>query len=276
MTTNHQIHPLATGVLLAALLVLTASAQTPGPVRARNAVGLAKVDIGGSNQLTLLAVPFTPVNTNRTYTLDEVLGTNLHAGATAIAADQVWVWDNAQRKYNMAFLGDASLGWQWSFVGADSLPHPCTQTNMFDLLPTVGFFVCNKADARSVFFTGDIPLAATTSVALAGVQMRGHPYPVRQPLVALLSTNDGARAHWSPSQADQLWLWNSASNRFDEFFLADAGWGNTNINWRWCSMGRDGRPYPATNTIVPPGMGYFYKAQGPGFNWQVPKPFVAP
>ena len=275
MTTNRKPH-LVTGAVLAALFALAASAQTPGPVHARNAVGLVKVDIPGSNRLTLLAVPFTPVNTNRAYTLDEVLGTNLHAGASASAADQAWVWDAAQHKYNMAFLGDGSLGWQWSFVGADSLPQPCTQTNTFDLLPTVGFFVCNKAEARSLFFTGDIPAAATKSVSLTGVQLRGQPYPVRQPLAALLSTNDGARAHWSALQADQLWLWNSASNRFDEFFLADASWGDTNINWRWCSMGRDGHPYPATNTVVPPGMGYFYKAQGPGFNWQAAKPYAAP
>ena len=275
MTTNPHKH-LVTETVLAVLLTVTASAQSSGPVYARNAVGLARVDIPGSNQLTLLAVPFTPVNTNRAYTLDEVLGTNLHAGASAAVADQAFVWDGTQRKYSMAFLGDGSLGWQWSFVGADSLPHPCIQTNLFNLLPTVGFFVCNKADARSLFFTGDIPAAATTSVALTGIQLRGQPYPVRQPLASILTTNDGARAHWSALQADQIWLWNSVSNRFDEFFLADAGWGNTNINWRWCSMGRDGRPYPATNTIVSPGMGYFYKAQGPGFNWKAPKPFVAP
>ncbi|MCX7008821.1 MAG: hypothetical protein NTY53_16515 [Kiritimatiellaeota bacterium] len=275
MTTNRK-NQLVTGVVLIVLLAITASAQTPGPVRARNAVGLTKVDIVGSNQLTLLAVPFTPVNTNRAYTLDEVLGTNLHAGASATVADQVWVWDGAQRKYNMAFLGDGSLGWQWSFVGADSLPHPCILTNLFNLRPTVGFFVQNKADSRSLFFTGDIPVATVTPVTLTGIQMLGHPYPIRQPLGSILTTNDGAQAHWSAMRADQLWLWNSASNRFDEFFLADASWGDTNINWRWCSMGRDGRPYPATNTVVPPGMGYFYKAQGSGFNWQASKPFIAP
>ena len=105
---------------LASLLVVAAQAQSTALLRSRNAVGLARVDIAGSNQLTLLAVPFTPVNATRAYTLDEVLGTNLHAGATAAAADEVFIWDNAQRTYHAAFLGDASLGWKWTYTGADN------------------------------------------------------------------------------------------------------------------------------------------------------------
>lgn len=261
---------------IAGLLVIAVHAQTTPTVRSRNAVGLVRVDIAGSNQLTLLAVPFLPVNAVRAYTLDEVLGTNLHAGATAATADEVFVWDGAQQTYHAAFLGDASLGGLWSFMGADNLPHPCTQTNLFDLVPTVGFFVRNTADARSLYFSGDTPLAANTTLGMTNIQLRGQPYPVKQQLSTLLTTSDGARANWSPLKADQVWLWNSAGNRFDEYFLADATWGDASLTGRWCSMGTDGLPHPATNTVIQVGQGYFYKAQGTGFSWQASKPFVAP
>jgi hypothetical protein len=267
-------------LIAAALLVLMVVAvrgQSSNTVYSPNIVGFLKVDVPGSNKITMVAVPFEPVNSNGVYTLDEVLGTNFTAHWSAAVADQVWMWNSFAQHYSQAFLnndgwGDTNVDWKWCYMGLDGNPYPCAQTNLFDLTPATGFFINNKHGDVTLYLTGQAPTSTSTAVGLAGLQMVAYPYPVPQPLATLLTTNDGATANWSTSRADELWLWNTANKNYDTFFLNDDGWGDTNVNWKWCAMGLDGNPYAATNTLQP-GMGFFYKAKGSNFNWNVVRPY---
>lgn len=266
-------------LITAAFLALTVvvHGQSSNVVYSPNIAGFIKVEVPGSNKITMVAVPFDPSNSNGCYTLDAVLGTNFTAHWSSSVADQVWLWNSYAQKYSQAFLnddgwGDTNVDWKWCYMGTDGNPYPCAQTNAFDLTPATGFFINNKHGDRVLYLTGLAPTSTTTSVGLAGLQMVAYPYPTPMPLATLLATNDGARAHWSSSQADNIWLWNSATRRYETYFLNDDGWDDSNVDWKWCYMGLDGNPYAATNTIQP-GCGFFYKAQGAGFNWNAVRPY---
>ncbi|MCX7009611.1 MAG: hypothetical protein NTY53_20600, partial [Kiritimatiellaeota bacterium] len=191
-------------------------------------------------------------------------------------ADNVYVWNNYAQKYEQAFLNDDTWGltdanWKWCYMGADNNPHPCAQTNIFNVTPSTGFYIVNRHGPVNLYLTGEVP-TGTNTVGLAGLHMIAYPFPVSQPLATLLSTNDGAKANWSLTVADNIYLWNATSRKYDLFFYNDDTWGLTDANWKWCYMGTDNNPHAATNTIQP-GMGFFYKVNGTNFNWNVACPY---
>ena len=63
--------------------------------------------------------------------------------------------------------------------------------------------------------------------------------------------------------------------KYRQAFLNDDGWGDTNVDWKWCYLDTGGNPHAATN-ILCPGIGFFYKARGVGFTWQESKPYPWP
>jgi hypothetical protein len=261
--------------LVGLLLAGIASAQTS--VTSPNIVGFIKVDVPGTNKITMMAVPFSIDNGNGFYTLDEVLGTNFTAHWSSTIADQVWMWNTAGNKYEQAFLnddgwGDPTVDWKWCYTGADGFPYPCAQTNIFNVTPSKGFFVNNKNRDRTLYLTGQVPTGAVTSVGLAGLQLVAYPYPVPQTMGTMIGTNDGAKAFWSSTVSDEIWLWNTSRHVYEQYFLNDDGWGDPAVDWKWCGTDVNGFPFAATNTLLP-GMSFFYKAKGAGFNWNVTRPY---
>ena len=113
---------------------------------------------------------------------------------------------------------------------------------------------------------------AVTTLELTGLHLVGYPYPVPQSLADMPGTNAGARAYWSRSLSDEIWIWNASAQTYDQYFLNDDGWGNPAVDWKWCGTDASGMPFAATNTLAP-GMSFFYKAKGVGFNWNVVRPY---
>ena len=261
-------------------MVLAATAafgQASNVVYSPNIVGFVKVEVPGTNKISMVAVPFEPGNSNGFYTLDEVLGTNFTAYWSATLADEVWVWNAASNKYEVAYLNngqwqDSAVDWKWCYTDADGFPYPCSQTNLFNITPTTGFFINNRHADRTVYMSGLVPTGSVTTVQMADLQLLANPYPTAVPLVSMIGTHDGAQAYWSSTIGDEIWIWNTAGQCYDQYFLNNGQWQDDAVNWKWCGTDTNGYPFAATNTLLP-GMSFFYKSKGAGFQWNVPRPY---
>ena len=61
----------------------------------------------------------------------------------------------------------------------------------------------------------------------------------------LIGTN--MTANWSDAAADEIYVW--TGSKYEAAFLNDNGWGDTNVNWKWCYMD-GGWPAPCANTSI--------------------------
>ena len=260
------------------LATIAVQAQTSTNVVTPNIVGYVKVDAAASN-LTIIAVPFNPAGSstnNIPLALDQFLSTNLVASGDSPSADEVFLWTG--NGYKEAWLNDDSWGpdtaWKWCFQGSDGNPVPCASTNIFDVSVGQGLWLKNRHDAKTLYFSGEVPMAATTSVAMAqGLLMIANPYPVERTLDQLISTNSGAHASGDSPSADEIFLW--TGNGYYEAWLNDDSWG-PDTAWKWCFQGSDGNPVPCASTnlfTVKPGQGWWYLNRGGTFTNSLPRPY---
>jgi len=252
-----------------------------------NAVGYIRLDVSGTNmfplgqsKLTMMASPYVPVGAGTTggiFTLDKMIGNNLHAGDSVSNADQVLFWDPAQTNYLTAFLNsggaNTNLLNRWCYqVGANLAL--CATNAAFNLYPGRGLWIRNRGASTNLLLMGEVPGADTnTNLISAGLQMVAYPFPVAVNVQALLTTNDGAYASSSPNAADQMIFWTGTN--YLTVFLNDASGPDSNLYWKWCYMQGQSRVL-ATNDINP-GDGFWYRRRGSGpFNWIEAKPYIWP
>ncbi len=252
-----------------------------------NAVGYIKLVLPGTNtapvgqsKLAMIAVPYVPVGAGTnggSFTLDQVIGTNLHAGASVTNADQVLLWNAAQTNYLTAFLnnGGASTNTlaKWCYMNGANLAL-CATNAAFTVYPGRGGWVRNRGANTTLLLLGEVPSAGLgTNQISAGLQMIAYPYPVATNVQALITTNDGAFAHSSPNAADQLILWSGTN--YVTLFLNDASGPDANLFWKWCYM--QGQQRVLATNVINPGDGFWYRRRGTGpFKWIEAKPYNWP
>lgn len=267
-----------------ALMAHAGVSEIPASV---NAVGYIRMDVPGTNaapvgqsKLVMMAVPYVPVGSGTNggkLTLDQVIGTNLHANDSMTNADQVLFWSATQTNYLTAFLNRGGVNSntlnKWCYqVGANLAL--CATNAAFDLYPGRGCWIRNRGATTSFLILGEVPsVGANTNQVGVGLQMIAYPYPVATNVQALVTTNDGAYANASPNAADQMIFWTGTN--YLTVFLNDGSGPNPSLNWKWCYMQGQSRVL-ATNDVNP-GDGFWYRRRGVGaFNWIKAKPYNWP
>lgn len=286
-------------LLVAAVAGGTTWAAGPAPVYSVNAVGVIKINVPGTNTLvgkvTMVTVPFVPVGNGTNLdvsTLDSMIGVNGFVAASSVdAADQILMWNGAG--YSTAFL--CNDGWvgegfpetvnKWCYMAYDPVytdqrPFLCSGTNIFNLWTGKGFWIRNVHANTTLTLVGEVPSIVTNDVEIGtSLTMVAYPYPVEAVLASIISTNDGARSGSSLDSADQIIRWNGSG--YDTYFLCNNGWvgeGFPETDGKWCYMAfdpvyTDNRPFIATNVVVKPGDGFWYRSRGSAFTWPVSKPY---
>ena len=255
-------------VLLAT--VLSCALLFAAELDTQNAVVSVQISsLGGT--LSLVSVPGFPTSTtNTSFTLDELLGTNLTANWSWQDADEVYLWTGTN--YAAAFLNDATWGsnsFKWCYMGGGN-PQLCSNSPWFDLSLGEGFWINNKNSDVDLVLAGEVPMAPTSMTAMAGLMLLANPYPAAMEINALISTSDGSYANWSWQDADEIYFWDGL--KYTSYFMNDATWGSN--AWIWCYMS-NGNPQVASATLQP-GQGFWYNSKGTNFNWFEPKPYAYP
>lgn len=286
-------------LLVASLVTAGTVAMAVDPVYSVNAVGYVKVSVPGTNgavgKLTMVAVPFVPVGTGTNEdvcTLDQMVGVNgFVPSANASTADQILLWTGT--RYSTAFLCDgawAAEGFpetsnKWCYLANDDVyggdrPYLCSATNAFNVWAGRGFWIRNRHSNTTLTLAGEVPSIGTNDVDIGvSLTMVAYPYPVDQVLATILTTNDGAHATSSLSTADQILIWKGSG--YGTYFLCNDAWaseGFPETAGKWCYMANDDdyggdRPYAATNVVVKPGDGFWYRSRSGAFSWPAKKPY---
>lgn len=267
-------------------LTLLAQGQTSTPTSV-NAVGYIRLDVPGTNavplgqsKLTMIAVPYVPVGAGTNggdFTLDKVIGNNLHANASVTNADLALLWNPAQTNYLTAFLNNSGANTntlnKWCYQAGANLAL-CATNTAFDLYPGRGAWLRNRGASTSLLLLGEVPSAGTeTNLIGAGLQMIAYPYPVATNVQALLSISNGAYANASPDAADQMIFWTGTN--YLTVFLNDGSGPDPSLYWKWCYM--QGQQRALATNVVNPGDGFWYRRRGTGpFKWIEAKPYNWP
>jgi len=283
---------------IAGIAMFAAFGAQAEPVTSVNVVGLTKISVPGTNTLigkvTMAATPFVKVGTGKNLdvsTLDEVVGSNgLVAASTVNAADKIILWSGTA--YLTAFLCNSA--WESEFPGTankwcymafdpvytDIRPYPCSGTNIFNLWTGRGFWIRNVHADTTITLAGEVPTLGTNDIAIgSALTMVAYPYPVDAVVATIISTNDGAHAAATLNTADQILVWQGSS--YKTYFLCNNAWESefAGTAGKWCYMEFDPvytdiRPYVATNAVMKPGDGFWYRSRGGSFTWPVSKPYT--
>jgi hypothetical protein len=288
--------------IVACVVLAGVAAMAAPPVYSVNAVGYTKVTVLGTNtgsgKLTMVAVPFVPVGTGKAEdmsTLDAMIGTNgLVAGSSPGTADSIQLWNGTA--FATAFLcnnfwvagGYPETEGKWCYMAYDpgiddSRPYLCAATNTYSVWAGRGFWIRNRHATTTLTIAGEVPAIGTNSIDIAaGLTMVAYPYPVAKTIATLMTTNEGALPGSSPGTADNIQVWNGSV--YATYFYCNNFWvgaGYPETEGKWCYMAYDpeiddARPYVATNAVLKPGDGFWYRSRHGAFTWPEPKPYTFP
>ena len=138
-------------------------------------------------------------------------------------------------------------------------------------------WLLHRNTATTIYLTGEVPQAPVTTNAInAGAAMVANPYPVIRTLDQVIGTNiTGTTAYYDPLSADNIYLWTGTN--YLSAWLADDGWGNPGVNWKWVyfdpNTGLPASCATNSNFNITPGQGMWYIPRGGAFEWPVIKPY---
>jgi hypothetical protein len=234
-------------VVAAALLGFVQYAQSQ-EVTSVNVVGFYKVTVPPQGKFALCAVQFDtidPVNQN----LLGILGTNnLTKNDIRTFADQVYVWNTAQMK------------WQQYYEKADGLFYNATNTvnpTNPPLFAGDSFFIQTRGGATSnltVTFAGQVVDSSTiTNQIVAGLQPKAYPFSSATGLADMSFAQQGT-ANDIRTFADNAYVYDSTLGTFVQYYLK--------ANHLWYKANGTGPFYPE----IPLGQGFWYEARH-AFGW---------
>lgn len=131
---------IVTSLMLCTLISISAFSQTN--VSSVNIVGYTKLSVPGGGKYTIVAVPFDSLgSSNLTFTLDQLIGTNMTAGDSTIA-DQIIIWNGVG--YDRAFLNNAdwedpAIDNKWCYKVGNNLG-ACATNASYKITPGKGFW----------------------------------------------------------------------------------------------------------------------------------------
>jgi uncharacterized protein (TIGR02597 family) len=160
-------------------------------------------------------------------TINGVFGSAVLGAASASAADQVWIWQPASARYNKYYYNTTNSRWQDADFGSAS--------NNVVIRPDAGVMFMRRAiTALDIDLVGEVPVTETRfQIRDSGYTFVSHSFPVSNTLLGLgLHLQQGWVSASSAAQADQVWIWQPASARFNKYY-----YNTTNARWQDTDFG---------------------------------------
>ncbi|HNX52215.1 MAG TPA: hypothetical protein PKI68_00565 [Pontiellaceae bacterium] len=256
--------------ILIAGIAVTASAVT-NTVSSANVVGYIQVVDPVSNKYVLISAPFNS-GTGTVSTLLDIFGTNqLRQSQLATRCDLIIMWDEVSQQY--VRYGQKTNGLFYlntAFTGSPTNPIVKRGQAMWLQAAPGTYAPTNKI----IYISGDVPNDDSYTNHIVGnsgspLTFIANPYPVEMDLNSLINTNDGAIASALATRADQVRIWDDATQQYVYYALKASA--NTNVNNKWLIN----TSFAATNPPVvkiKPGQGFWYQTTN-AFTWVETKPY---
>ena len=207
------------------------------------------------------------IRVRKFWTIASVFGAANSAGlqgGTALTADQVLLWNGAG--YDTFYYQTAGIGGTgWRKTGAQSADAGGTL-----ILPTMPVMI-KRGQSANISLTGTNAISGTikggltTASIAAGFNYLTNPYGVDMTLASsglYTGSSTTGLAPGTSSTADQVLVWNAATNSFDTYYyLTGSGWRKTT------DAATD-----ASTTALATGTGFIIKRGASGaFTWSMPQ-----
>lgn len=239
--------------LITVVAFVASYAQTTNEVKSVNVVGYVKITIP-SNKMTMGSFNFDPIN-SPTQTLNGIFSNQLTAGASALAGDNIVVWDKVGLKYK-TFYKHTTLGWR----NKDNLAELMTN----EVLNGDAFWISShQTTNQTVTFMGqvvDIPTFTNAMPFAIGMNMFGYPFPTEMGLRATSLFSNAVKGA-SALAADNVIYWDTNTMSYITYFA------HTTLGWRNKANLAD------TNFVLKPGFGYWYVRRNTTTNWNEVQPY---
>ena len=241
-------------------------------VASANVLGYTKVVDPASNKYVLIAAPFN-CGTGTVSTLQDVFGTNqLRQSTLSGRCDLVIMWDVALQQY--VRYGQKPTGLFYlstAFTGSPTNPVVTRGQAMWIQSPSAAYSPSNKL----IIISGNVPNDGSYTNRITGnsgkpLNFIANPYPVEMDLNSLVNTNDGAIANALSGRADQVRVWDDATQQYVYYGLKFSA--NTNVNNKWLLTSAFTATTPPVIKIKP-GQGFWYQTTN-SINWVESKTYA--
>jgi len=258
--------------LTIASIISGASFADTNTVASANVLGYTKVIDLASNKYVLVAAPFN-CGTGAVSTLVDVFGTNqLRQNNLSGRCDLVIMWDAVAQQY--VRYGQKTNGLFYlstAFGGSPTNPLVRRGQAMWIQSPVAAYSPSNK----TVVISGNVPSEGSYTNYIVGnsgkpLSFIANPYPVEKDLSDLISTNDGASANALSGRADQVRVWDDATQQYVYYALKFSA--NTNVNNKWLLTTAFSVSTPPVVKIKP-GQGFWYQTTN-SFTWVESKSYT--
>ncbi len=263
-------HVVASVVILACGVMLfpaTLHAQTDA-VYSLNVVGFQKLQaFDESRKYKLTATPFEAEDPN----INSVISTQLTGGTSYGNSDDILKWDPTNQQYLKYYLvgdvPDPHFKHKWYDMQTSDV------ASNTDMLPGEGFWIRSRQSyTQTVVVVGDVVDDDDfTNHITAGFNLLSYPYSASIALNDTSFTNGGVGGS-SFGSSDNIYIWNSTNQVYEKYFLV-GDVGDPHFNHKWYDLQTSDT---ATNIYLEPGMGFWYRHRGSGFDWIEPKPYTEP
>lgn len=210
-------------------------------------------------------------------TIQEVLGWQTEGSANPDLAAEVWAFGPLASAYEFAWLFDSggttpSMDGQWinPNLGAPSV---------MAMPPGSGFWVYSKSDATQEILEDGMVLDAefirtvyVNATRVTGHQM-GQAFAGSTSLDEASTTllEDGAKGSTDPDSADEIWLYQQATDQYEFAWLYDSGGSVPSMDGVWIDPNRG---EPSTMAFEPGRAWWYYSRQDPSrvpsWTWTCP------
>ena len=245
-----------------------------GPMGASEAVwGYAKADKPGNSKLSMVGISFATEDQTLNSLMDPLQFSGHHADPNL--ADLAMIWDAGNKQYvNLALYDARSFGAQYAYLTGwkayTGFGAGASYTNPVLPAGSAVWIRGSTADSRQVTIAGEVVGDATRTIQVVqGLQMAANPFSEAVGLNNLALGTFATGHHADPNRADQVMIWDAGNQKYVNLALYDVRAFDTNYayltGWKAYTGFGSGAPY--TNTVLPPGQGFWLRAVNGAFDW---------
>ena len=241
--------------------------------------GYAHSDKPGNGKLNVIGVPFVTSNQTLNSLMDPLQFSGHYNNAGQ--ADQLMMWNPATTAYvNLALYDLRAFGAQYAsntgWKAVAGFGPGAAYTN--PVLPAGSAVWIRGATTndRQVAIAGEVVMAgAATNAIVAGLQLIANPFS-EQVALSNLTVHVNAEGHYNNAgQADQIMVWNAASQTYQNLALYDLRSFGAQYAYLtgWKPVSGFGPTSAYVNVTLNPGQGFWFKAVNGSFQWVEPNDY---
>ena len=241
--------------------------------------GYAHPDKPGNGKLNVIGVPFVTSNQTLNSLMDPLQFSGHYNNAGQ--ADQLMMWNPATTAYmNLALYDLRAFGAQYAtntgWKAVAGFGPGAAYTN--PMLPAGSAVWIRGATTndRQVAIAGEVVMAgAATNAIVTGLQLVANPFS-EQVALSNLTVHVNAEGHYNNAgQADQIMVWNAASQTYQNLALYDLRSFGAQYAYLtgWKPVSGFGPTSAYVNVTLNPGQGFWFKAVNGSFQWVEPNDY---